>query len=88
MAIPSSGTIDPSKFATRWQETAIKAQQADESHTAFIKGTAKRSDIQTSFLKSVESFNPSKSTDRVTIGQHQKSPDGGMRDLARSLGRR
>ena len=83
----NSGTIDPSVFATKWQSMARQAKDADCEHTTFIKGTSNRQEVADSFRQSVNSWKPAYKKDRVEIGNHHRSPDGGMRDLARSRGK-
>lgn len=79
----SSGIINPDKFALPKRRLAHFAQQADEDHSARIRGTNNRREIDRSFYESIKSWNPNKSLDRVQLGTVRSVPDGGMRELAR-----
>lgn len=83
----NSGTINPNLFAPRWHDAAVAAKNADEDHTARIKGTNNRQEINSSFKESINSWK-NMIKDSVTLGQGSPSPDGGMRELAKSRGRR
>ena len=81
----NSGTINPNLFAPRWHDAAVAAKNADEDHTARIKGTNNRQEINSSFKESINSWK-NMIKDSVTLGQGSPSPDGGMRELAKSQG--
>ena len=82
----NSGTINPNLFAPRWRKFAEAAKNADLDHTARIKGTVNKQEIASSFKESINSWKKL-ITDRVTLGQTNPFPDGGMRHLAKSRGR-
>lgn len=83
--MPTSGTINPNLFATKWQGVAAQARDADQDHTARIKGTSNPAEIKQSYRDSINSWKPA--ADRVSLGSAHTSPDGGMRSLAKARGR-
>lgn len=85
MAISNAGTIDPSKFAADKQQAARLAKNADEAHTARIKGTSNKDEIKGSFRESINSWKQDLK-DTFKLQGFQQSPDGGMRELARRRG--
>ncbi len=86
----SAATINPNAFGdARAQKYAAKAAEQDQAHTQRIKGTNNADEIKGSFKESQNSWKNEMKRDKYVPsgGKQAMAPDGGMRELAKSLGR-